>query len=99
KTRIEQLVSEGNASASRVKFALEHLESYIAAVQIGITVVTLGLGALGEPVLGNLLESYLAPIMTPVESFVTSAAVSTAIAFLIVTVLEIVLGEIVPKIL
>jgi CBS domain containing-hemolysin-like protein len=99
KTRIEQLVSEGNATASRVKFALEHLDRYIAAVQIGITIVTLALGALGEPVLGSLLEQYLEAIMTPVESFVTAAAVSTAIAFLIVTVLEIVLGEIVPKIL
>jgi putative hemolysin len=98
KTRIEQRVSEGNSSAVRVKFALEHLERYIAAVQIGITIVTLALGALGEPVLGNILEPYLAAIMGPVERYVTSAAVSTAIAFLLVTVLEIVLGEIVPKI-
>jgi len=98
KTRIEQLVSEGNGNAARVKFALEHLDRYIAAVQLGITIVTLGLGALGEPVLATIIEPYLAAIMTPVERYVTAAAVSTAIAFLIVTILEIVLGEIVPKI-
>jgi CBS domain containing-hemolysin-like protein len=99
KTRIEQLVSEGNRSAVRVKFALEHLDRYIASVQIGITIATLGLGALGEPVLGNLIEPYLAAIMTPVQIYVTAVGVSTAIAFLIVTILEIVLGEIVPKIM
>jgi putative hemolysin len=98
KTRIEQLVSERKSGAARVKFALEHLDRYIAAVQIGITIVTLALGAVGEPVLGDIFEPYLAPLLTPVERYITSAAVSTAIAFFIVTVLEIVLGEIVPKI-
>src|SRR6476469_6772836 len=98
KTRVEQLVSEGNGNAVRVKFALEHLDRYIAAVQLGITIVTLGLGALGEPVLATIIEPYLSAIMTPVEQYVTAAAISTAIAFLLVTILEIVLGEIVPKI-
>lgn len=98
KTRIEQLVSEGNIGAGRVKHALEHLDRYIAAVQIGITLATLGLGALGEPVLADLLEPYLKAIMSPIEIYVTSAGVAVAVAFLIVTVLEIVLGEIVPKI-
>jgi CBS domain containing-hemolysin-like protein len=99
KTRIEQLVSEGNNSAVRVKFALEHLDRYIASVQIGVTIATLGLGALGEPVLATFLEPYLAAIMSPIAIFVTAAGVSTIIAFMIVTVLEIVLGEIVPKII
>jgi len=98
KTRIQQLVSEGNGTAERVKFALEHLDRYIAAVQIGITIATLGMGALGEPVLANLLEPYLGAIISPVAQYITSAAISTAVAFLIVTILEIVLGEIVPKI-
>lgn len=98
RTRIDQLVSEGNSGASRVKFALDHLDAYIAAVQIGITIATLGIGALGEPVLGNILEPLLAPLLTPVEQYVTSTTISIIIAFLIVTILEIVLGEIVPKI-
>lgn len=98
RTRIEQLVSEGNSGAARVKYALEHLDRYIAAVQIGITIATLGIGALGEPVLGSILEPLLKSIMTPVEQYVTSTTVSIALAFLIVTIVEIVLGEIVPKI-
>src|SRR5690242_5998936 len=98
KTRSQQVVSEGNRTAARVKFALEHLDRYIAAVQIGITIATLGLGALGEPVLADLLEPYLSAIMTSIEVFVTAATAATIIAFLVVTVLEIVLGEIVPKI-
>ncbi len=98
KTRIQQLVSEGNGTAARVKFALEHLDRYIAAVQIGITIATLGMGALGEPVLASLLEPYLSAIVTPIAMYVTAATIATIIAFLVVTILEIVLGEIVPKI-
>ena len=98
RTRMEQLVSEGNSGAVRVKYALEHLDRYIAAVQIGITIATLGIGALGEPVLGTILEPVLEPILTPVEQYVTVTAVSIAVAFFIVTILEIVLGEVVPKI-
>src|SRR5437588_299342 len=98
KTRIQQLVSEGNSTAARVKFALEHLDRYIAAVQIGITIATLGMGALGEPVLADLLQPYLGAIVAPIAMYITAATVATIIAFLIVTVLEIVLGEIVPKI-
>jgi len=98
RTRIEQLVSEKNASAARVQYALKHLDTYIAAVQIGITIATLGMGALGEPVLGEIIKPLLDPIMTPVQQYIASATVSIAIAFIIVTILEIVLGEIVPKI-
>jgi putative hemolysin len=98
RTRIEQLVSEKNQSAIRVQFALKHLDSYIAAVQIGITIATLGMGALGEPVLGEVIRPLIEPIMTPIQQYVASTTVSIAIAFIIVTILEIVLGEIVPKI-
>ena len=40
KTRIEQLVSEGSSTARQVKFAIEHLQDYIAATQVGITMAS-----------------------------------------------------------
>lgn len=99
KTRIEQLVGEGNAVAADVKRALEHLDRYIAAVQVGITIVTLILGALGEPVLAEVIRPLLEPVTSPFTQVVTAYGLAVGISFLIVTVLEIVLGEIVPKII
>lgn len=99
KTRIEQLISEGSSVAQSVKHAIEHLDRYIAAVQIGITLVTLALGAVGEPVLSEIFITPLGLAISPFTAFVSAASVSYALSFLIVTVLEIVLGEIVPKII
>lgn len=99
KTRIEQLISEGNSAAGIVKYAIEHLERYLAAIQIGVTMASLGLGALGEPVLGELLREPLESVLPKEEAFITAHGVAIALSFLIVTLLEIVFGEIVPKII
>ncbi len=99
KTRIEQLISEGSSVAQSVKHAIEHLDRYIAAVQIGITLVTLALGAVGEPVLSDIFITPLGLAISPITAFVSAASVSYSLSFLTVTVLEIVLGEIVPKII
>lgn len=99
KTRVEQLISEGSSVARGVKYGIEHLEQYIAATQIGITLATVGLGALGEPVLAQLFLPFLEEVLPPVEAFVSAHGVAIALSFLIVTVLEIILGEIVPKII
>ncbi|MDQ6694076.1 MAG: hemolysin family protein [Chloroflexota bacterium] len=96
-TRIEQLISEGSTVARSVKKALEHLDRYIAAVQIGITIATLALGGLGEPLLAETIRPWLEGVMPANEAFVSSHAVAGTLAFLFVTVVEIVLGEIVPK--
>src|SRR5947209_3790792 len=101
KTRIEQLVTEGNSTAAQVKRAIENLQTYIAVTQVGITMATLGLGALSEPVLVPLIVPPLEFILPRafVEAFVSIHGVAVDITFLIVTVLEIILGEIVPKII
>lgn len=102
KTRIEQLVSEGNALAKDVKRALNRLNIYLAAAQVGITMATLGLGALGEPV---LTEEILAPALEAilphdfVEQFVSIHGIAFVLALLLVTIVELILGETVPKIM
>src|SRR5215212_6926771 len=101
KTRIEQLITEGNARASLVKRAIDNLQTYIAVTQVGITMATLALGALGDPVLAELLTPPLELILPRdfVEAFVSIHGIAITISFLLVTVLEIILGEFVPKII
>src|SRR5919108_2751117 len=55
KTRIDQLIAEGNRGARVVRRALTDPDSYIAATQLGITMASLGLGWIGEPALADLM--------------------------------------------
>ncbi|MBX3082447.1 MAG: HlyC/CorC family transporter [Anaerolineae bacterium] len=98
KTRIQQLASEGNAAAKVTQKALEHLDSYIAATQLGITLASLALGWIGEPAIAPLFEGVLHLLPFPKESFETvSASISIAASFSVVTLLHIVFGELAPK--
>lgn len=100
RTRIEQLVSEGNSGAALVKKGLDNLQTYLAAAQVGITMASLGLGALGEPVVAQMITPLLESIFPAetVERFISLHTISFIIALLLVTIVELVLGETVPKI-
>ncbi|MCC6627185.1 MAG: HlyC/CorC family transporter [Chloroflexi bacterium] len=96
RSRVEQLVNEGNRRARRVKLAQEQLDSYIAATQLGITLASLALGWVGEPALAHLVEPLFASL-PGIWPQVSAHAVAVAIAFTAITVLHVVLGELVPK--
>ncbi len=96
KTRIEELVHQGNRKAKRVHRALSHLDTYIAATQLGITMASLALGFVGEPTLTPMLEPLLR-FLPAKETLLTSHGVALTIAFVIVTALHIVFGELAPK--
>ncbi|MFX3623665.1 MAG: hemolysin family protein [Ectobacillus sp.] len=93
-SRIDQLVSENVRGAMAAKEVITHLDEYLSAAQLGITVTALGLGWLGEPTVHHLLE----PVF---ENFNLSPAVSGTLAFIIafslVTFLHVVVGELAPK--
>ena len=89
RTRVEQLVAEGRAGARSVADAVEHLDSYIAACQLGITVASLALGWVGEPALSGLLD--------PLLGGVGGHAVAVAAAFVMITALHVIAGELAPK--
>lgn len=97
KTRIDELVKQGNKSAKLVQKAVDHLDTYISATQLGITLASLGLGWVGEPVIAHALEPYLQNILPLNLAFASAHGISIAIAFSIITFLHIVLGELAPK--
>ena len=59
KTRIDQLIAEGNRRARAVRRAVTDPDSYIAATQLGITMASIGLGWIGEPALASMFEPAL----------------------------------------
>ena len=93
RSRIEMLASEGSNNAQRLLRLLQDLNAYISATQLGITMASLALGWIGEPVFAHILE---APLRGRVSD-VTLHTISFTIAFTIITFLHIVLGELAPK--
>jgi CBS domain containing-hemolysin-like protein len=96
KTRIDQLIAEGNWRAHAVRRAVSDPDSYIAATQLGITMASIGLGWIGEPALASLVEPALRFLPTMMAA-TTAHTIAVAIAFAIITALHIVLGELAPK--
>src|SRR5918999_5991215 len=68
KTRIDQLIAEGNRTARAVRRALSDPDSYIAATQLGITMASLGLGWIGEPALASMVEPTLRFLPAPLAA-------------------------------
>jgi CBS domain containing-hemolysin-like protein len=97
RTRIDQLANEGHRRARVVQHALYDLDSYIAATQLGITMASLGLGWIGEPALGRLLDPLLVRLLGHDGVWLSAQALSFALAFAAITTLHIVLGELAPK--
>jgi len=96
KTRITQLTNEGNLSAKVVLEALKDLDSFIAAVQLGVTISSLGLGWVGEATLARMLTP-LFDFLPHNLQLVTTHTISTTFAFALITVLHVVIGELMPK--
>jgi CBS domain containing-hemolysin-like protein len=93
-SRIDQLISENKKGALAAKQVVTHLDEYLSACQLGITVTALGLGWLGEPTVEKLLHPILAHLM--LNESVTHI-LSFGIAFAIVTFIHVVIGELAPK--
>ena len=96
RTRIQTMAEAGDRRAQRLIGLLANLNAYISATQLGITLASLGLGAIGEPAIAHLLERPLAALPFALSQTVTHT-ISFTIAFSIITFLHIVLGELAPK--
>jgi len=94
-SQLEALIEEGNLRANFVKHVRSHLDAYISATQLGITLASLALGWVGEQFLVQILEPFFALVNIHSHGLVTS--VSVALAFVGITFLHIVFGELGPK--
>lgn len=96
RTRIAELVAKGNRAARWVKRATDDPDSVIAATQLGITLASLGLGWIGEPVLAQLITPIVNLLPESIRS-TTSHGLSVGLAFAVITFLHVVIGELAPK--
>jgi len=94
-TQIEIWVAEGRRGAQSAAEAIEHLDDAFAACQFGITMASIALGFLGEPVLAHVIAPMLGVVGISSPAVVHSVAV--ALAFSIVTFLHVVIGELAPR--
>jgi len=95
KTRLAELAENGSIKAKVALEVTSKLDAYLSACQLGITLASLGLGWLGEPAVASLIE----PLFVGVAGWSTvyTESIAIAIAFLFISFLHIVLGELVPK--
>ena len=94
-TRIEELAEGGSRRAKLAAHIIEHLDAYLSACQLGITIASLALGWVGEPALAHLLGPLLQWVGVTSEAVVST--VSVAVAFTAISFLHIVVGEMAPK--
>ena len=95
RTKLEELAHSGSRRAKIALKINDHLNTYLSAIQLGITIASLGLGWIGEPAVSKLLEKVVAGFFA--DNPVLLHSVSFGIAFSFITLLHVVLGELVPK--
>jgi putative hemolysin len=93
-TRIQQLIEAHRVGARTVLKLHQQLSRVVNGVQLGITITSLTLGWLGEPVLARLFEGWIGSVP---HALVYAHAIAVAVAFVMITSLHVILGELVPK--
>ena len=96
RTRVAELVAQGNQPALWVQKALENPDRVIAATQLGITLASLGLGWVGEPAVAHLMVPVIRIFPLNIQSEV-SHSIAAGLAFALITFLHVVVGELAPK--
>ena len=93
-SQIEIKAKTGSSVGKMAKNILQHLDGYLAATQLGITLASLGLGVVGEKVMHEIIHDALVNFGIG-EALITT--ISTVIAFSVITIMHIVFGELAPK--
>jgi CBS domain containing-hemolysin-like protein len=93
RARLETMRDEGLRGSALALTEIDEIGDYISTVQVGITFTSIGIGALGEPVLADIFENWFGDAI----SHGLAIAISIVIAYVIITSAHIVAGELVPK--
>lgn len=95
-SQIQIKAAEGNAMAKQAEHLIKHLDEYLSATQLGITLASLALGWVGESAMHHVIEKTLHYFsIALVDSTITT--ISLVISFLLITIMHIVFGELIPK--
>src|SRR2546423_400199 len=94
-SQLDALAEEGNVRASFAKHIRAHLDAYLSATQLGVTLASLALGYLGEQYLAEMLQPLFG--LAGIHSEAVVRSISIALAFVGITFLHIVFGELAPK--
>lgn len=94
-TQLDPYVAAGSRRGRVARHMVRHLDAYLSATQLGITLASLALGWIGEPAFSWLIEPVV--MRLPFASPALVHSVALTVAFLIITILHIVLGELAPK--
>jgi len=97
RSKLSEMAARGDRGARRAQAAMADLDRYISGTQLGITLASLALGWIGEPALAVLVDRFLAQFGIDVPAGLAHSAAGTITAFMIITFLHIVLGELAPK--
>jgi CBS domain containing-hemolysin-like protein len=93
RARLEIMAEQGQRGAALALGQLENINEYISAVQIGVTMTSIGIGALGEPALARVLKDALGTAL----SHGVAVVIAAVVAFLLISSAQLVAGEMVPK--
>jgi CBS domain containing-hemolysin-like protein len=93
KARLQEMAEDGIRGARLALTQMEQIGDYIAACQVGITMASIGIGALGEPAIAHLFE----PLFGGAFGHSAAVVVSVVIAYLLITIAQSIVGEIAPK--
>src|SRR3954451_5298178 len=91
--KLEALKQEGARGGALADRQVERIDEYIAACQVGITLASIGIGAVGEPAFAELFKKPLGDVL----GHAAAVAIAGVIAYALLTTLHILLGELVPK--
>ena len=91
-SQADEYARQGRPGARSVVHAVQHSDAYLSACQLGITIASIGLGAVGKPAFTDLLEPLLGD-----HAAIAGLGLASAVAFAIITVAHVVLGELAPR--
>lgn len=95
-SQIQLKAAEGDSMAKQAEHIIKHLDEYLSATQLGITLASLALGWVGESALHHIIENAFISISIQLSP-ATITSISIIISFVLITVMHIVFGELIPK--